>query len=120
MTEEQIAVASIDVRINFHSEKPEGIPDGGWLHSVIGGVLQSTLTQLVGVLEGNVPWAWEKGTKPRSLIAQMVVCCLIEQLCKTCQLLNIDREVFMKAVDHGWNSTKFDLASPDDADVGHA
>ena len=64
--------------------------------------------------------AWDKETKVRSLVAQMTVCCLIEQLCQTCQLLNIDKTVVMKAVDHGWNSTQLDFATPNSSGVGHA
>lgn len=120
MNDDKLAVAEIEMNISFMGDRPEGIPDGGWVHSVITGVLRSTLVKTVDALEGDVPWVWDKDTKVRSLIAQITVCCLIEQLCMTCQLLNIDKSVFMKAVDHGWNATKLDLASPDDASVGHA
>ena len=120
MVDDNTPVAEIEMSISFLGDKPDGIPDGGWVHSVITGVLRSTLVKTVDALEGDVPWDWDKNTKVRSLIAQITVCCLIEQLCMTCQLLNIDKTVAMKAIEHGWNATKLDLASPDDASVGHA
>jgi len=120
MTNDKIAVAEVRMDISFLQNKPDDIPDGGWVHSVITGVMRSTLVEVVGALEGDVPWEWDKKTKVRNLVAQMTVCCLIEQLCTTCHLLKIDKTIAMKAIEHGWNATKLDLASPDDASVGHA
>ena len=120
MTNEQIAVAAVKLDISFIQDKPDGVADGGWVHAIITGVMRSTLVEVVGALEGDVPWAWDKETKVRSLVAQMTVCCLIEQLCQTCQLLNIDKTVVMKAVDHGWNSTQLDFATPNSSGVGLA
>ena len=120
MTNEQIAVAAVKLDISFIQDKPEGVADGGWVHTIITGVMRSTLVEVVGALEGDVPWEWNKETKVRNLVAQMTICCLIEQLCTTCQLLKIDKDVAMKAIEHGWYATKLDLASPDDASVGHA
>jgi hypothetical protein len=120
MTDDKIPVAEVRMDISFLQDRPEGIPDGGWVHTILSGVMRSTLVEVVGALEGDVPWEWDKDTKVRSLVAQMTVCCLIEQLCTTCHLLKIDKDVAMKAIEHGWYATKLDLASPDDASVGHA
>jgi hypothetical protein len=117
---ENIAVASVKMDISFFQNKPPEIPDGGWIHTVISGVLASTLVEISDALNGNVPWKWDDKKKVTGTIAQMVICCLIEQLCQTCQRLGVDRSTFMKAVEHGWNATKLDLATPDDAGVGHA
>jgi hypothetical protein len=120
MTDDKIPVAEVSLDISFLQDRPEGIPDGGWVHTILSGVMRSTLVEVVGALEGDVPWEWDKKTKVRNLVAQMTVCCLIEQLCTTCHLLKIDKDVAMKAIEHGWYATKLDLASPDDASVGHA
>jgi len=120
MTDDKIPVAEVNLDISFLQDRPEGIPDGGWVHTILSGVMRSTLVEVVGALEGDVPWEWDKKTKVRNLVAQMTVCCLIEQLCTTCHLLKIDKDVAMKAIEHGWYATKLDLASPDDASVGHA